>query len=77
MMKTPIQQKCDDFELNSVADVRKTPIFSGDGYAWGGAAVLTIGRFAIPLGEHPQALGLALEIARRWNLKSPATGQTE
>jgi len=68
-MSRLLEAKCDAYEMNSVAEVRQTPIFSGDGYGFGGSATLTIGRFAIPLGEHPDALGLAQEIARRWNIK--------
>ena len=49
------------------AEVRIMPQYSGDGYGYGGGAVLCIGRFAIPLGEHPEAMTLAHDIARAWN----------
>ena len=54
-------------ELIEKAEVRFLPTYSGDGYGYGGGVILCIGRFAIPLGEHPDADKLALEIARRWN----------
>lgn len=43
------------------------PYHSGDGYSFGGGAILTIGEFAIPIGEADGSFALAKEIARRWN----------
>lgn len=54
-------------EREMKAEVRIMPQYSGDGYGYGGGAVLCIGRFAIPLGEHPEAMTLAHDIARAWN----------
>ena len=44
------------------------PYQSGDGYSYGGAAVVTIGDRAIMVGEGDGAFQIACEIARRWNL---------
>lgn len=63
--------------LESMASVSHAPIFSGDGYGYGGGAVLVIGCFAIQLGEHPFATKLAMEIAKRWNDYAPADGKRE
>lgn len=49
------------------AHTSKLPEHSGDGYGWGGGAVVTIGQHSIMLGEGMQAHLLADEIARRWN----------
>lgn len=43
------------------------PWRDGDGYSWGGEAVLTIGNKAIMIGAGKEAVALAQEIARRWN----------
>lgn len=49
------------------ASVSRLPRYSGDGYTYGGGAILTIGCTSIPLGEGENALALGQEIARRWN----------
>lgn len=43
------------------------PVHSGDGYGYGGGAVVTIGDRSIQLGEGYIAKMLAEELARRWN----------
>jgi hypothetical protein len=43
------------------------PVSSGDGYAYGGGAVVTIGNFSILFGEGEPAHWLAQEFADRWN----------
>jgi len=53
--------------ITEPARVSFTPVRSGDGYSFGGAAIVTIGPFALELGEHPQAQHLAKKIADRWN----------
>lgn len=56
------------------ARVCSFPAFSGDGYGYGGGAVLVIGETAIPFGEGHKARLLAEEIADAWNftLKEPS-----
>lgn len=49
------------------AQVAQLPSHSGDGYCFGGGAVVVIGGRAIPIGEGDGALAFAKEIARRWN----------
>ena len=49
------------------ARVSKLPEHSGDGYGWGGGAIVTIGSVSIMLGDGPDAHQLAAEISRRWN----------
>lgn len=49
------------------ARVSALPEHSGDGYGWGGGAIVTIGQRSIMLGEGREAHALAEEIARRWN----------
>lgn len=44
------------------------PYQSGDGYSFGGAAIVTIDAKAIMVGEGDGSFELAKEIARRWNL---------
>lgn len=53
--------------MDNKAAVRFLPQYSGDGYGYGGGAVLCIGRFAIQFGEHPDAGRLAEQIASIWN----------
>lgn len=43
------------------------PAHTGDGYAFGGGALVVIGEFAIQVGEGVRERALAEEIARRWN----------
>lgn len=43
------------------------PSHSGDGYGYGGGAVVTIGQFSILFGEGEPAHWLAQEVANRWN----------
>lgn len=56
-----------------VATVSFLPSHSGDGYGYGGGAVVTIGGLSIPVGEGDYAAAVAQEIARRWNLAAPAS----
>lgn len=43
------------------------PSFTGDGYGFGGGAVVTIGDRVIQFGEGWEASKLAEEVAARWN----------
>lgn len=59
------------FTVSELPDTRRAsvstlPSFSGGGYGYGGAAVLTIGDFSVLMGEG-EGHALAIEIARRWN----------
>lgn len=49
------------------AVVTTLPVYSGDGYGYGGGTVLTIGNRSIQFGEGFEAYKLAEEVARRWN----------
>ena len=49
------------------ATVSSLPTHSGDGYGYGGGAILTIGDLSILLGEGSEAHTLANTIAARWN----------
>lgn len=44
------------------------PYHTGDGYSYGGGAIVSIGDRAIMVGEGDGSYELACEIARRWNL---------
>ena len=57
---------------NETARVHYTPVHSGDGYSFGGATIVAIGPFAIPIGEHPQSQHLGKEIVERWNANANA-----
>lgn len=50
------------------AQASQLPWRDGDGYSWGGEAILTIGTRSIMIGAGKEALALAQEIERRWNL---------
>lgn len=50
------------------AHAAQLPWRDGDGYSWGGEAILTIGGRAIMIGAGKESLALAQEIARRWNV---------
>lgn len=50
--------------------------FSGDGYGYGGSAVVTIGDRSILLGEGSADNELAWEIANRWNAALPSTDKS-
>lgn len=50
-----------------VAIYSELPRFTGDGYDYGGGAVVTIGDKSILLGEGSDARILARELVRRWN----------
>lgn len=43
------------------------PSYSGDGYGYGGGAVVTIGNASLLFGEGAFAHEFAEEVARRWN----------
>jgi hypothetical protein len=60
------------------ATVSRLAVFSGDGYGWGGGAVVTIDGMTILLGEGSYSHELAEEIAERWNAaNTPANRGTE
>lgn len=61
------QEKAFKDTLGSQAQVSFLPHNSGDGYGYGGGAILTIGSTAIPFGEGYEARELAKAIATRWN----------
>ena len=67
--------KLNEAESASDARVLQSPIHSGDGYGFGGATILAIGRFGIQFGEHPDARALADEIARLWNEAHRSAGE--
>lgn len=50
------------------AHAARLPYQSGDGYSFGGAAIVTIADRAIMVGEGDGSFELACEIARRWNM---------
>lgn len=50
------------------ANASQLPWRDGDGYSWGGEAILTIGEKSIMIGAGKEAMALAQEIARRWNI---------
>jgi len=50
-----------------VAAVTLKTEHSGDGYGYGGGAIVTIGDRSIQFGEGREAWQLAIEVARRWN----------
>lgn len=54
---------------NAKAIASFLPGYSGDGYGYGGGAIVTIGDRSISLGEGHEAAWLAMEIANRWNDK--------
>lgn len=49
------------------ASASQLPWHSGDGYSFGGAALVTIGDRSIMIGEGDGSFQLAKELARRWN----------
>jgi hypothetical protein len=51
----------------AMATAATLPSHSGDGYGYGGGALVIIGGVAIPLGEGTTAIALSKEIANRWN----------
>lgn len=55
------------------ATVGFLPCGSGDGYGYGGGAVLTIGDRAIFFGEDGYSAWFANEVAKRWNATLPDT----
>lgn len=61
---------------SDLAVVSHMPGFSGDGYSYGGGAVLTIGGLSIPLGEGSRAIDIARELANRWNAALPPQEKT-
>jgi len=54
-----------------VASASQLPYQSGDGYSFGGGAVLSIGPRSFLIGEGDGVLELAQELARRWNAAGP------
>lgn len=61
----------------SEATYSTLPWFTGDGYSYGGAAVVTIGNRSIMVGEGPDSHELATEIVDRWNAGRAALAQEE
>jgi hypothetical protein len=59
------------------ARVSYLPSHSGDGYGYGGGAILTIGDVGLPIGEGFVAGRLAEEMAARWNAARQALAQVE
>lgn len=59
-----------------LAHASRLPFQSGDGYSFGGAAVVTIGPMSILVGEGDGSFELAAEIARRWNDANRTTENT-
>lgn len=62
--------------IENRAQASQLPYRDGEGYSWGGEAVLTIGARSIMIGAGKEALALAHEIERRWNISyddTPAT----
>lgn len=59
--------KTEEYLKKSPASVSFLPCQTGDGYGFGGGAVLTIGDRAIQFGEGFESGRLAEEVARRWN----------
>ena len=53
------------------ASASQLPYSSGDGYSYGGGAVLTIGGHAFMIGEGGCSFELAPEIARPWSADGP------
>jgi len=52
------------------ATVSRLPLFSSDGgNNHGGSWILSIGQYALVIGEAPGAQDLANEIAARWNMQ--------
>ena len=49
------------------ATVSRLPFRCGDGYSYGGEAVLTIGDHSMILGASNEDVALACELAERWN----------
>ncbi len=54
--------------MSKKATASQLPWRDGDGYSWGGEAVLTIGDRSILIGAGKEAFELAKEIAKRWNV---------
>jgi hypothetical protein len=54
------------------ARVSRAPYFTGDGYGYGGGAILTIGTRAILFGEGHESGEIAERIARLWNANRDA-----
>jgi len=52
------------------AVVSSLPSFSGDGYSYGGGALVTFGDVTVQFGAGRQALALATEVAKRWDCHS-------
>lgn len=59
--------KTEEEMQKAMAVVSYLPSFSGDGYGYGGGAIVSIGDVAIQFGEGYAAKKLADEVARRWN----------
>ena len=61
----------------SKAYASQLPWRDGDGYSWGGEAILTIGDRSIMIGAGKEAFALAQEIAKRWNIGFDDTPDAE
>jgi len=60
---------------NAVATLSFFPVRSGDGYNYGGEAIVNIAGFALIVGGGKGALELAEELATRWNDGIPKGGE--
>jgi hypothetical protein len=59
----------------TLAQYSSLPWKSGDGYSFGGGAILTIGDRSFDLGEGDVAHVIAREIVRRWNACASEEGR--
>ena len=59
------------------AKVCHLPSQSGDGYAYGGGCILTVGPYAFVVGEGNVATALAELLADRWNAGRRALAEAE
>lgn len=63
--------------MSKKAAASQLPWRDGDGYSWGGEAILTIGDRSIMIGAGKEAFALAQEIAKRWNIGFDDTPDVE
>ena len=63
------EKQCKKGNLSEMeARASRLPYQNGDGYSFGGSAIVSIGDRAIMVGEGDGSFEFACEIARRWNL---------
>lgn len=56
-----------DILSDKPAIAAQLPCGSGDGYGFGGGAIVVIGQYSMVIGEGQMPQYLAREIVRRWN----------